>query len=115
VSCRPCGADCNARHSPHNARAGHYRRRYEARNARLARERAEHEQAIAARKAEVHAGTRSAVLEAIARAKAKNRKFVAPAGNAGAQTSGTTQTESHSGHPCSLDSGNPCRNDEKKE
>ena len=123
--------------APHDARAEHYRRRYEARNARLGRERAERERAIAARKAEVHAGTRSAVLEAIARAKAKNRTFVAPARNAGAQTSGTTETESHSGHPCSLDLlatscgsasgpappfaiapaiavGNPCRNDEKK-
>jgi electron transport complex protein RnfB len=55
----------------HNARADHYRRRYEARNARHAREDAEREQSIAARKAEVHSSTRSAVLEAIARAKAK--------------------------------------------
>ncbi|WP_395642329.1 RnfABCDGE type electron transport complex subunit B [Rudaea sp.] len=57
--------------APHNARADHYRRRYDARNSRLARERGEHEHAIAARKAEVHAGTRSAVFEAIARARAK--------------------------------------------
>ena len=54
-------------------RAPQFRRRYEARAARLARERAQGEAAIAARKLEVHAasGKRSAVLEAIARAKAK--------------------------------------------
>ena len=54
-------------------RAPQFRRRYEARAARLARERAQDEAAIAARKAEVHAasGTRNAVLDAIARAKAK--------------------------------------------
>ena len=55
----------------HNAHAAHYRRRYNVRNARLARERDEREAAIAARKAEVHDGARSAVLEAVARAKAK--------------------------------------------
>ncbi|HEX7915601.1 RnfABCDGE type electron transport complex subunit B [Rudaea sp.] len=73
-----CPVDCIAmivddmqRNAPHNARAAHYRQRYEMRNARLARERNERDGAIAARKAEVHTGTRSAVLEAIARAKAK--------------------------------------------
>ena len=73
-----CPVDCIAmivddaqRGVPHNVRAGHYRHRYETRSARLARERAEHEQAIAARKAEVHASARSAVLEAIARVRAK--------------------------------------------
>jgi electron transport complex protein RnfB len=71
VDCITMLVDDTQLDASHNARAEHYRRRYEARNARLARERAEHEQAIAARKAEVHAGTRSAVLEAIARAKAK--------------------------------------------
>jgi electron transport complex protein RnfB len=55
----------------HNARAAHYRRRYETRNARLAGEREERERAIAARKAEVRDTARNAVLEAIARAKAK--------------------------------------------
>jgi electron transport complex protein RnfB len=55
----------------HNARAPHYRGRYEARNARLLRERLEREAAIAARKAEVRDTARSAVLDAIARAKAK--------------------------------------------
>ena len=53
------------------ASAAHYRQRYEAHNARLAHERTQRERAIAARKAEVHDGARSAVLEAIARAKAK--------------------------------------------
>lgn len=73
-----CPVDCIAMivndaqlDAPHNARAQHYRQRYETRNARLAREHAEREQVIAARKAEVHAGSRNAVLEAIARAKAK--------------------------------------------
>ena len=55
----------------HNARAGHYRLRYETRNARLALENEERERAIAARKAEVRDTARNAVLEAIARAKAK--------------------------------------------
>ena len=92
VDCITMLVDDTQLDASHNARAEHYRGRYEARNARLARERAEHEQAIAARKAEVHAGTRSAVLEAIARAKAKKATgttLVAPAGNAGGQTSGT--------------------------
>jgi len=73
VDCITMIVDDTQLDAPHNARAGHYRHRYETRNARLARELAEREQAIAARKAEVHAGTgtRSAVLEAIARAKAK--------------------------------------------
>ena len=53
------------------ARATQYRRRYETRNERLARERNEREQTIAARKAEVRDSARSAVLDAIARAKAK--------------------------------------------
>ena len=54
-------------------RAPQFRRRFEAREVRLAYERVQGEVAIAARKAEVHgaSGTRSAVLEAIARAKAK--------------------------------------------
>jgi electron transport complex protein RnfB len=54
-------------------RTAHFRRRYEARETRLARERAEREAALAASKADVHrgAGARSAVQEAIARAKAK--------------------------------------------
>ena len=52
-------------------RATHYRQRYETHIARLAHERAERERAIAAHKAEVRDSTRSAVLEAIARAKAK--------------------------------------------
>ncbi len=80
--CLPaCPVDCIAMtagaptESAREARAAHYRRRYEARNVRLARDRAEHERVIAARKAEVRDGARSAVLEAIARAKAK--KFTA--------------------------------------
>ncbi len=54
-------------------RAPHYRRRYEAREARLAREHAQREATLAARKAEIHAvpDARSAVLEAIARARSK--------------------------------------------
>jgi electron transport complex protein RnfB len=54
-------------------RAAHFRRRYQAREVRLARERAEREAALAARKADVHraAGVHSAVQAAIARAKAK--------------------------------------------
>ena len=72
-----CPVDCIAMiagepaESSRGARAAHYRGRYEARNARLARERSEREQAIAARKAEVRDTSRSAVLEAITRAKAK--------------------------------------------
>ncbi len=56
-------------------RAGQYRRRFDARNARLARERAQRDEAIAARKAEVHATavSRSSVLDAIARAKARRQ------------------------------------------
>ena len=73
-----CPVDCIAMvqgtvaaESTRETRAAHYRQRYEAHNARLAHERAEREHAIAARKAEVRDSTRSAVLEAIARAKAK--------------------------------------------
>lgn len=53
--------------------AAHYRQRYESRELRLARERAERASALAARKAELRGttGKRNAVLEAIARAKAK--------------------------------------------
>jgi electron transport complex protein RnfB len=67
----PTGAD--ARDNPVMVRADQYRRRFEARNARLARARAEREEAIAARKAEVHAPavSRSSVHDAIARAKAR--------------------------------------------
>ncbi|MBS0584058.1 MAG: RnfABCDGE type electron transport complex subunit B [Proteobacteria bacterium] len=93
-----CPVDCIAMivdpaqlEAPHNARAAHYRERYEARNARLAHEREKREAAIAARKAEVHATSRSAVLEAIARAKAKKAAGttpVAPAGNAGSESPG---------------------------
>lgn len=56
-------------------RAGQYRRRFDARNARLARERTQRDEAIAARKAEVHATavSRSSVLDAIARAKARRQ------------------------------------------
>jgi Na+-translocating ferredoxin:NAD+ oxidoreductase subunit B len=56
-----------------NSRASHFRDRYETREARLAHERNERDAAISTRKAEVHSspGTRSAVLEAIARARAK--------------------------------------------
>lgn len=100
--CLPaCPVDCIAMvvdaaqfDTSHNARADHYRQRYETRNARLAREHGERERAIAARKAEVHDGARSAVLEAIARAKAKKATGTTPvaaAGNAGTQTSGTTK------------------------
>ncbi|MBS0590660.1 MAG: RnfABCDGE type electron transport complex subunit B [Proteobacteria bacterium] len=73
-----CPVDCIAmivddaqRDTLPSVRAPHYRQRYEARTARLAREHAAHEATIAARKAEVHAGARNAVLEAIARAKMK--------------------------------------------
>ncbi|HEY8009459.1 MAG TPA: RnfABCDGE type electron transport complex subunit B [Rudaea sp.] len=61
-------------------RATQYRRRYEARETRLARERAERNAILAARKAEVHGapGARSAVLDAIARAKAKKSGSVNP-------------------------------------
>ncbi len=47
---------------------------------RLARERTQRDAALAARKAEVHAatGTRSAVLDAIARAKAKKSGAAKP-------------------------------------
>jgi electron transport complex protein RnfB len=73
-----CPVDCIAMvlgtvaaDSTRETRAAHYRQRYETHNARLAHERAERERAIAAHKAEVRDSTRSAVLEAIARAKAK--------------------------------------------
>ncbi|TLY52882.1 MAG: RnfABCDGE type electron transport complex subunit B [Gammaproteobacteria bacterium] len=54
-------------------RAAQFRQRFLTREARLAREREARDAAIAARKAQVHgaSGTRSAVLEAIARAKAR--------------------------------------------
>ena len=54
-------------------RAPQFRQRFLAREARLAREREARDAAIAARKAQVHgaSGPRSAVLEAIARAKAR--------------------------------------------
>ncbi len=60
-------------------RAPQYRRRYEARNARLARERERREEAIAARKTEIHSTSisRNAVLEAIARAKARKESGAA--------------------------------------
>lgn len=54
-------------------RAAQFRQRFLARETRLAREREERDATIAARKAQVHGtgGPRSAVLEAIARAKAR--------------------------------------------
>jgi len=54
-------------------RAAQFRQRFLTREARLVREREARDAAIAARKAQVHGagGTRSAVLEAIARAKAR--------------------------------------------
>jgi electron transport complex protein RnfB len=74
-----CPVDCiSMRASPHaseplTALAPQYRRRYEARNARLAREHMRQEETIAARKADIHSTSisRNAVLEAIARAKAR--------------------------------------------
>lgn len=81
-----CPVDCIAMIAPHaqdagiddgealrSVRASQYHRRYQAREVRLARERTERDAILAARKAEVHgaAGKRSAVLDAIARAKAK--------------------------------------------
>jgi electron transport complex protein RnfB len=73
-----CPVDCIAmiagnpgQEAERDARAAHYRGRYEARNARLARDQTEREHAIAARKAEVHDASHNAVLAAIARAKAK--------------------------------------------
>jgi Na+-translocating ferredoxin:NAD+ oxidoreductase subunit B len=74
-----CPVDCISMRAPQFAstpamtRAPQYRHRYEARNARLARERERREEAIATRKTEIHSTSisRNAVLEAIARAKAK--------------------------------------------
>ncbi|MFT3792871.1 MAG: RnfABCDGE type electron transport complex subunit B [Rudaea sp.] len=74
VDCIAMIVDAARPGAPHNARASHYRRRYEARNARLARERDEREAMIAARKAEVRDTTRNAVLDAIARARAKRAR-----------------------------------------
>ena len=56
-----------------STRAAHFRQRYQARETRLASEREERDAALAARKADVHGrtGTRSTVLDAIARAKAR--------------------------------------------
>jgi len=75
-----CPVDCISLRAPAHenqtaTRAAQYRRRYEARNARLARERERREETIAARKEEIHSTSisRSAVLEAIARAKAKKQ------------------------------------------
>lgn len=74
-----CPVDCISMIAPRDAaaatidKAPQYRRRFEARNARLARERAQRDEAIASRKAEVHGRSvsRNAVLDAIARAKAR--------------------------------------------
>ena len=65
---------------PAVTRATQYRRRYEAREVRLARERAERDAILVARKAEVHGapGKRNAVLDAIARAKAKKSGLANP-------------------------------------
>lgn len=71
VDCIAMIADSTEQPASRETRATHYRRRYEARNARLASEHSERERAIAARKAAVHDAARSALLEAIARAKAK--------------------------------------------
>ena len=62
------------------ARAPQYRGRYDARNARLARERIRRDEAIAARKVDMHATTvsRSAVLDAVARAKARKQGRLTP-------------------------------------
>jgi Na+-translocating ferredoxin:NAD+ oxidoreductase subunit B len=77
-----CPVDCITMVAPTTeaatpeARAAQYRRRYAARESRLARARAERAAALAARKAEMQgtAGTRSAVLDALARAKAKKER-----------------------------------------
>jgi len=73
-----CPVDCISLRAPRHevsaaSRAPQYRRRYEARNARLARERQRRDETIAAHKEEIHSASisRNAVLEAIARAKSR--------------------------------------------
>ena len=81
-----CPVDCISMIVPRDAapappqRAAQYRRRYEARSARLAREGTRRDEAIAARKAEVHASSisRNAVLDAIARARARKEGRSSP-------------------------------------
>ncbi len=77
-----CPVDCITMVAPliepaaPDTRAAQYRSRYEARQERLARAQAQRAATLAARKADVQgaAGARSAVLEALARAKAKKEQ-----------------------------------------